>query len=338
MAKERSEAITTEVSKLVKARILKAVFFPKWVSNPVMVKKTDGTWRMCIDFTSLNKACPKDSYPFPEIDQQVESLEGFKMKCFLDAYKGYHQIRMAREEAEKTSFHTEHDTFCYEKMPFGLKNNGATYQRLMDNMFTSQLGQNIEVYVDDMVIKRNNEGSLIIKITKTFDTLKKANMKLNSKKSTIPTVNNLQTKKVISTPGKSTSTWTLFTDGASSIEGSGVGLSGRARAHDSDGSSVFGSIHGFFVDNKPSKRFIRSQEDIMRRYLVKVRELQGHFNNFTITRIPMSKNKRADALSKLASSLFVHLTNSVLVEVVPRRSIEVKAINTIKEVGVDPNF
>lgn len=121
LAKERSNAITEEVSKLVEARILRAVFFPKWVANPVMVRKSDNTWRMCIDFTNLNKACPKDSYPLPEIDQKIESLEGYKLKCFLDAYKGYHQIRMAKEDEEKTSFHTEHGTFCYEKMPFGLK-------------------------------------------------------------------------------------------------------------------------------------------------------------------------------------------------------------------------
>ncbi|GKB73827.1 reverse transcriptase domain-containing protein [Tanacetum coccineum] len=150
-----------------------------------MVKKSNGTWRMCIDFTSLNKACPKDSYPLPDIDQKIESLEGFKLKCFLDAYKGYHQIRMAKEDEEKTSFHTEQGTFCYEKMPFGLKNAGATYQRrLMDNMFTSQLGRNIEIYVDDMVIKSKNEGNLISDIVETFDTLRKANMKLNPKKCT----------------------------------------------------------------------------------------------------------------------------------------------------------
>ncbi|GKE83305.1 hypothetical protein Tco_1553305, partial [Tanacetum coccineum] len=144
ITKERSKAITTEVSKLVEARILKAVFFPKWVSNPVMVKKIDGTWCMCIDFTSINKACPKDSYSLPKIDQSVESLEGFKLKYFLDTYKGYHQIRKARENKEKTSFHTEHGTFYYEKMSFGLKNARATYPQLMDNMFASQLGQNIE--------------------------------------------------------------------------------------------------------------------------------------------------------------------------------------------------
>nr|GEW95853.1 reverse transcriptase domain-containing protein [Tanacetum cinerariifolium] len=184
IAKDRSEAITMEVSKLVEARILKPVFFPRWVSNPVMVKKSDGTWRMCIDFTNLNKACPKDSYPLPEIDQNIESLEGFKLKCFLDAYKGYHQIRMAKEDEEKTSFHIEQGTFCYEKMPFGLKNSRATYQRLMDNVFISQLGRNIEIYVDDMVIKSKNEANLISDVAETFDTLRKANMKLNPKKCT----------------------------------------------------------------------------------------------------------------------------------------------------------
>ncbi|GJV58497.1 reverse transcriptase domain-containing protein [Tanacetum coccineum] len=170
--------VTTE------AGILKAVLFPKWVSNLVMVRKAYGTWRMCIEFTSLNKACPKDSYPLPDMDQKIESLEGFKLKCFLDAYKGYHQIRMAREEGGKTSFYIEQGTLCYEKMPFGLKNAGATYQRLMDNMFASQLGKNIEIYVDDMVVKRRNEDNQIADIVETFDILRKVNMKLNQKRCT----------------------------------------------------------------------------------------------------------------------------------------------------------
>nr|GEV65604.1 reverse transcriptase domain-containing protein [Tanacetum cinerariifolium] len=132
----------------------------------------------------LNKACPKDIYPLPEIDHKIESLEGFKLKCILDTYKGYHQIRMGQEDEEKTSFHTEQGIFCYEKMSFELKNAEATYQRLMDNMFTSQLGRNIEIYVDDMVIKSKNEGNLISDIAEIFDTLCKANMKLNPKKCT----------------------------------------------------------------------------------------------------------------------------------------------------------
>ncbi|GJW39174.1 reverse transcriptase domain-containing protein [Tanacetum coccineum] len=130
--------------------------FPVRQKKRVLAKdrnEADETWRMCIDFTNLNKSCPKDSCPPPEIDQKIESLDGFRYKFFLDAYKGYHQIRMAEEDEEKTTFYTEQGTFCYEKMPFGLKNAGATYQRLVDKAFSSQIGQNIEIYVDDMVIK-----------------------------------------------------------------------------------------------------------------------------------------------------------------------------------------
>nr|GEV43348.1 reverse transcriptase domain-containing protein [Tanacetum cinerariifolium] len=106
LAKERKEAITQEVSNLVEVRILREVYFPQWDANPVILRKNDGTWHMSIDFTSLNKACPKVSYPLYEIDQKIESLEGFKFKCFLNAYKGYHQKQMAKEDEEKTSFHT----------------------------------------------------------------------------------------------------------------------------------------------------------------------------------------------------------------------------------------
>ncbi|GJT54976.1 hypothetical protein Tco_0990030 [Tanacetum coccineum] len=102
------------------AGILRKVKDQTWVANPVMVKKSDKGWRMCVDFTDINKACPKDCYPLSEIDWKVESLSGFWLKCFLDAYKGYHQIQMAEDE-EKTAFFTGEGTFCYRKMPFGLK-------------------------------------------------------------------------------------------------------------------------------------------------------------------------------------------------------------------------
>ncbi|GJU82296.1 reverse transcriptase domain-containing protein [Tanacetum coccineum] len=134
-AAERNVAINDEVSKLVKAEIMREVHYHDWLSNPVMVKKSDNSWRMCVDFKDLNKACPKDGYPLPEIDWKVESLCGFPFKCFLDAYKGYHQIQMAEEDEEKTAFITNQGIFCYTKMPFGLRNAGATYQRLVDKTF-----------------------------------------------------------------------------------------------------------------------------------------------------------------------------------------------------------
>ncbi|GKA09898.1 reverse transcriptase domain-containing protein [Tanacetum coccineum] len=134
-APERNKAIQEEVEKLVDAGIMKEVHYHSWLSNPVMVKKHDGTWRMCVDFKDLNNACPKDCYPLPEIDWKVESLCGYSFKCFLDAYKGYHQIKMAKEDEEKTAFITSQGIFCYSKMPFGLKNAGSTYQRLVDKAF-----------------------------------------------------------------------------------------------------------------------------------------------------------------------------------------------------------
>ncbi|GJU99173.1 reverse transcriptase domain-containing protein [Tanacetum coccineum] len=98
-------------------------------------KKSKSFWRMCIDFKDLNKACPKDGYPLPEIDWKVESLCRFPFNCFLDAYKGYHQTHMAKEDEEKTAFITSQGICCYTKMPFGLRNAGATYQRLVDKAF-----------------------------------------------------------------------------------------------------------------------------------------------------------------------------------------------------------
>ncbi|XP_071695339.1 uncharacterized protein [Rutidosis leptorrhynchoides] len=98
MAPKRSEWLEAEVDKLVKANILREVRYQTWVANPVLVKKPDGSWRMCVDFTDINKAYPKD--------WKVESLAGFRYKCFLDAYKGYHLIQMAADDEDKTAFHT----------------------------------------------------------------------------------------------------------------------------------------------------------------------------------------------------------------------------------------
>ncbi|GKD67687.1 hypothetical protein Tco_1321777 [Tanacetum coccineum] len=100
-AAERNITINDEASKLVAAGIMREVHYHDWLSNPVLVKKSDNSWRMCVDFKDLNKACPKDGYPLPEIDWKVESLCGFPFKCFLDTYKGYHQIQMAEEDKSR---------------------------------------------------------------------------------------------------------------------------------------------------------------------------------------------------------------------------------------------
>ncbi|XP_027094951.1 uncharacterized protein [Coffea arabica] len=140
---ERSRAVGEEVDKLLPAKIIREVQYPTWLSNPVMVKKDTGTWRMCVDFTDLNKACPKDCYPLPKVDTLVDSAMGYEVLCFFDAFKGYHQIGMSPEDQEKTAFYTDKGTYCYTTMPFGLKNAGATYQRLVNQAFKSQIGRTV---------------------------------------------------------------------------------------------------------------------------------------------------------------------------------------------------
>ena len=137
---------------------------------------------MCVDFTDLNKACPKDSYPLPCIDQPVDSTTGHQLLSFIDAFSGYNQIKMDEADKEKTSFITSQGLFCYKVMPFSLKNAGATYQRLVNYMFRPQIGRNVKVYVDDMLVKSLDEERHLDDLRETFDTLRRHQMKLNPNK------------------------------------------------------------------------------------------------------------------------------------------------------------
>ena len=108
-------------------KFIQEIYYPNWLANIVMVKKANDKWRMCVDFTDLNRAYPKDSYPLPHIDQLVDSIAGHKLLSFMDAFSRYNQIRMDDADQEKTSFVTSQGLFCYKVMPFGLKNARATY-------------------------------------------------------------------------------------------------------------------------------------------------------------------------------------------------------------------
>ena len=108
-----------------------------------MVKNANGKWRMYVDFTDLNRACPKDSYHLPRIDTLVDSTARHELLSFMDAFSGYNQIKMSGKDQEKTSFITSQGLFCYKVMPFGLKNANVTYQRLMNKMFMHQIGRNV---------------------------------------------------------------------------------------------------------------------------------------------------------------------------------------------------
>ena len=179
---ERDKAITEEVRKLLEASFIRDVYYPDWLANMVMVKKSNGKWRMCVDFMDLNRACPKDSYPFPRIDTLVDSTARHELLSFMDAFSGYNHIKMNEEDQKKTSFVTSQGLFCYKVMPFGLKNAGVTYQRLMNKMFVHQIGRNVQVYVDDMLVKSLCENDHLNDLHETFDTLRSYNMKLNPSK------------------------------------------------------------------------------------------------------------------------------------------------------------
>lgn len=122
---EKDEVIDRQVQELLKAGHIPEIQFPTWLSNVVLVPKSTGKWRMCVDFRDLNKACSKDCYPLPRIYQMVDSTSGYEFLSFMDAYQGYHQISLAQEDQEKVSFITSGGTICYIVMPFGLKNAGA---------------------------------------------------------------------------------------------------------------------------------------------------------------------------------------------------------------------
>ena len=164
------------------AGFIREVYYPKWLANVVMVKKSNGKWRMCVDFTNLNRACPKDSFPLPRIDQLVDSIASHKLLTFMDAFSGYNQIRISEEDQEKTTFVTSQGLYCYKVMPFGLKNAGATYQRLMNQMFSKQIEQNMKVYVDDMLVKSKKAELHLDHLKETFNTLREYHMRLNPAK------------------------------------------------------------------------------------------------------------------------------------------------------------
>ena len=152
-APKRYKAINGEVDKLLQADAIREVEYPEWLANVVFVKKANGKWRLCIDFTDINRACPKDNFPLPRIDLIMDAIAGHELLSFIDAFFGYNQISMDPNDQEKTSFVSGQGTYYYRVMPFELKNAGATYQRLVNKMFQKQIGASLEVYIKDMLVK-----------------------------------------------------------------------------------------------------------------------------------------------------------------------------------------
>ena len=179
---ERQKVINEEVGKLLQTKAIKEVEYPKWLANVVLAKKANGKWRLCIDFTDINRACPKDSFPLSQIDLIVDATAGHEPLSFMDAFSGNNQINMDPDDQEKTLFVTSQGTYCYRVMPFRLKNAGATYQRLVNKMFQKQIGASMEVYIDDMLVKSMKAELHITHLAEAFQVLKCYNMKLNPAK------------------------------------------------------------------------------------------------------------------------------------------------------------
>jgi hypothetical protein len=168
---ERRQAIGVALRKLLEARFIKEVFHLTCLANPVLVKKKNGKWQMCVDYTSLNKACPNVPFPLPRIDQIIDSTAGCKLLCFLDAYFGYHQIKMKESDQLATSFITPFRMYCYVTMLFGLRNADATYERCMQHVFGDHIRQTVEAYVDDIVVKTRKADDLVNDLRVAFDCL-----------------------------------------------------------------------------------------------------------------------------------------------------------------------
>ena len=181
-ALERQKAINEEVNKLLQAKAIQEVEYPNWLANVVLVKKVNGKWRLCINFTDVNRVCPKDSFPLPRIDLIVDATAGHVLLNFIDDFSRYNHIRMDPSDQENTSFVTGQGTYYYQVMPFGLKNVGATYQRLVNKMFQEHIGASMEVYIDDMLVKSVKAELHVAHLAESFQVLKNYNIKLNPTK------------------------------------------------------------------------------------------------------------------------------------------------------------
>ncbi|GJQ93519.1 reverse transcriptase domain-containing protein [Tanacetum coccineum] len=334
-----SDMTRAEVQKLVKAGIMREVYYHDW----------------------------------PKIDWKVEFLRSYPFKCFLDAYKGYHQIQMAELDEEKTAFHTPHGVYYYTKMPFDLKNARDTYQRLVDKAFEKQVVRNLEVYVNDLVIKSHTEGELLRDIEETFRIKPcpekiEAVLQLPSPR-IIQEVQSLNGKLaglnrpwtsvkghilayfLMEKPEEASADmsekeapqepWTLFTNEftyalrfqftASNNEAEYEALLAGLRIAAQMGvRNVHVSVDSKLMANQVLGTYIAKEENMIK-YLEKVKILVSSFASFSISQVPRSHNKKADALSKIASTSFAHLSKLVLVEVLLEKSIQEKVVVAVVE-------
>jgi hypothetical protein len=181
-AKEKVEVAKVEVQRLLGACFIREVKYPEWLANVIMVRKKNGKWRMCTDFTDLNKCCPKDSFRLARIDQIVDTVEGSKTMALLDCFSGYHQIWLRKDDEEKTSFITPFGTYIYLRIPRDLRNAGPTFCRMTKKTLKDQVGRNVLSYVDDIIMVSKKRETYISDLVETFMNMREARLKLNTEK------------------------------------------------------------------------------------------------------------------------------------------------------------
>ncbi|MGL5772166.1 MAG: reverse transcriptase family protein, partial [Bacteroidales bacterium] len=174
-------AVEQEVMKLLRDKIIRPSKSP-WRAPVVPILKKNGQIRLCIDYRGLNENTKKDKYPMPLIDEIIDGLQGAKVFSILDAFSGYHQIKMAEKDIEKTAFGCKFGIYEFLRMPFGLANGPATFHRLIDHILREEKWKFVVAYLDDIIVfsKTMEEHELHLKVILTR--LKKAGLKLNKKK------------------------------------------------------------------------------------------------------------------------------------------------------------
>ncbi|KAK4406601.1 Retrovirus-related Pol polyprotein from transposon [Sesamum angolense] len=168
--------------KLIEVSFIREVKYPTWISSIVPIRKKNEQIRVCVDFRDLNIACPKDDVPLPIVELMIDASTGHEALSFMDGSSRYNQIRMALTDEELMVFRTPKGIYCYNVMPFGLKNAGATYQRAMQKIFDDMLHKNVECYVDDLVVKLKKRENYFHDLRKVFERLSRYQLKMNPSK------------------------------------------------------------------------------------------------------------------------------------------------------------
>ncbi|KAL0415580.1 UNVERIFIED_CONTAM: Retrovirus-related Pol polyprotein from transposon gypsy [Sesamum latifolium] len=325
------KGINPEVNKLLEAGYVSEVQYTEWLSHVVVVPKESGKWRMCTDFTDLNKACLKDPFPLPRIDLLVDSTAGCELFSMMDAYPGYHQILMAEEDRDKISFITENGIYCYNVIPFDLKNAGATYQCLVNKKFKSLIGVSMEVYVADMLVKSRKSEDHLEHLKQAFDVMRTYGMKLNPTKCTfevgggkflgfmvrergieanpekIEAIKNLASPKMM----KETKGFEWNEECEQVLQDLKKYLtSPPLLANPKNDEPLYlylavseEAVSSLLVREESGKGSYETRERSMIFYLKKAKEMITKFDKCAIQHIPRCENERADALSKFGAMM-----------------------------------